>query len=311
MGTTEFAAYILEEMIKKKFSIVAVFSQPDRHKGRNKKLISTPTKRVALENDINVYGFDNVNEHFDLFKELNPDLIITCAFGQKIGISILNLPNFGCINIHASILPKYRGGAPIHYAIMNGEQYTGNTIMYMAETLDSGDVLSQSAIKIEDDDTTSSLSKKLSIDAAQLLFSTLPLLFNRDLRPTKQDDNKVSYAPNIKRELELINFNRDINVVYNHIRGLLYIPGCYFILNNKKIKLFKVEMIKESHNYESSYVLCDNNDYFKIYCKNGYIKVFDFQVEGRKIIEYKNYVNQNKKDIVNGVIINEGVSYGY
>lgn len=311
MGTTDFAAYVLAELLKLKYNVIALFSQPDRQKGRSKKIEPTPTKKIALEYGVDVYGFENVNEHYEMIASLKPDVIITCAFGQKINTLLLNLPNFGCINVHASILPKYRGGAPIHYAIIKGEKYTGNTIMYMVEELDSGAIISQSKIKIAEDDTASSLSIKLREDASTLLLSTLPLLFNRDIRPVKQDETKASYAPTIKRSLELINFNRDINVVYNHIRGLLYTPGCYFVVNGKKVKLFKVEKVAIAHTKASSLIACDNNEYFKIYALNGYIKVFAFQFEGRKITEYQTYVNQNKKDIITGNMVNEGAIYEY
>ncbi|MDR3215762.1 MAG: methionyl-tRNA formyltransferase [Bacilli bacterium] len=311
MGTTDFAAYILERLLLKKYEIVGVFSQPDRKQGRSQEILYTETKKIALQYNKTCYGFDNINEHIDLISELHPDIIITCAFGQKLSSQILNIPNFRCINVHASILPQYRGGAPIHHAIIDGHKKTGNTIMYMEEELDAGAIIAQSIIAIDDDDTTSSLSMKLRVDAANLLISVMPLIFKRDIRALAQDENRVSFAPVIRREWELINFDREINVVYNHIRGLLNVPGCYIVINNIKIKLHHVKMVIDIHDYQTGLVKCDNNEYFKIYALNGYIKVFEFQIAGKKRIKYSDYINQNKKDIIDNIIINEGVKYGY
>lgn len=309
MGTTSFSAYILEELLKAEYNIVALVSQPDRKVGRKQEIKVTPTKEVALKYGIECFGFENINSEYNQIKDLNPALIITCAYGQKLGIDILEIPEYKSINVHASLLPKYRGGAPIHYAIINGENTTGNTIMYMEEGLDMGAMLSQSEVIIDIKDTTSSLSDKLMIDGAELLLKTLPEIFNNKINAVSQDESLVSYSYNIERSFEFIDFNRNIMVVYNHMRGLIKIPGCYAYINDKKIKFYDVFFEEVLHNKEVGLVEVDSKDYFKIYCLNGYIKVYNFQIEGKKAVSFKDYLNGNKLDIITGTVVNKGVEY--
>ncbi|MDF9867432.1 methionyl-tRNA formyltransferase [Bacilli bacterium PM5-3] len=309
MGTTSFSAYILEQLIISKFNIVGLVSQPDRRIGRKKEIKMTPTKEIALQNQIRVYGFENINDNYDVIKELEPDIIITCAYGQKINLDILEIPKYKSINVHASLLPKYRGGAPIHYAIINGEKETGNTIMYMEEGLDTGDIISQSKVMIDINDTTSTLSDKLMVDGANLLIKTLPDIFNDNIKAIQQDKNLVTYSHNIERSFEYIDFNREVIDVYNHMRGLIKIPGCYAILNDKKIKFHSFSFETTSHNLESGVIVVDSNEYFKIACINGFIKVFEFQLEGKKVVSFSSYRNGNKLEIVSDVVLNKGDNY--
>jgi methionyl-tRNA formyltransferase len=305
MGTTRFSAYILEALVEYNYNIIALISQPDRKIGRKQEIMMTPTKEVALSQHIRVYGFEDINDKIDLIRELDPDLIITCAYGQKITKEILEIPRLGAINVHASLLPKYRGGAPIHYAVMNGDKVTGNTIMYMEEGLDTGAMLAKSEVAITLDDTTSTLSDKLMINGANLLIDTLPDLIADEIIPIKQDETLVSYSYNIPRSLEYIDFNRDVLVVYNHMRGLIEIPGCYAHLNNKKIKFYQVAFKKCDVKEVAGTIVVDSAEHFKIACLDGYIKVFKFQLEGKKIIDFKTYSHGNKLEISSGVVMNE------
>ena len=307
MGTTVFSAYILEKLIAEKYNVVAVVSQPDRKVGRKQEIKSTPTKEIALKYGVEIIAFDDINDYVDKIKSFQPDLIITCAFGQKVSKEILDIPKYKCINVHASLLPKYRGGAPIHYAIMNGETTTGNTIIYMEEKLDSGDIISQSNVNIGFDDTTKNLHDTLMVDGANLLIKTLPMVLNDEVSSTKQDENLVTYSHNISRELEYIDFNRDIKVVYNHIRSLITHPSCYSFIDNKKIKYYKVRMKLENHNNPVGLIKIDSKEYFKVYGLGGYIEVYDFQLEGKKAVSFKDYLNGNKLEIVDNKIMNEGV----
>lgn len=307
MGTTVFSAYILEKLIENNYNIVALVSQPDRKIGRKQEIKSTPTKEVALKYGIKTLSYENINEHTDEIKNINPDLIITCAYGQKIENVILQIPRLKSINVHASRLPLYRGGAPIHYAIINGEKYSGNTIMYMEESLDTGDMISMSKVMIDENDTTSQLHDKLMVDGANLLLETLPKVFNNEVEVTKQDNEQSSFAYNISREQEFIDFNRDIDVVYNHMRGLINIPGCYALLKNKKIKFHRIRKEHDIHEYQNGYIEIVSNEYFRVYCDDGYIKVYDFQLEGKKAISFKDYINGNKLEIQTGIVLNEGV----
>lgn len=307
MGTTVFAAYILEQLILNNYNIVALVSQPDRKVGRKREIKATPTKEIALKYDIKTISHENINEHVDDLKDLNPDLIITCAYGQKVSKDILSIPRLGSINVHASRLPLYRGGAPIHYAIINGEQYSGNTIMYMEESLDTGDMIAMSKVAIDEDDTTAILHDKLKIDGASLLLKTLPDILSDKVNAVAQDDKHASFAYNITPQQEFITFNRDVDVVYNHMRGLISVPGGFSLIDNKKIKFHEIRKEHREHNYEPGYIEVANSDYFKVYCENGFIKVFDFQLEGKRRVSFKDYINGNKLEIQTGIVLNEGV----
>lgn len=306
MGTTSFAAYVLEQLIQDEYHIIGVVSQPDRKSGRKQVINYTSTKEVALKHELELLAFDDINEHEDVIEKLRPDLIISCAYGQKVSVDILKIPSYGAINVHASVLPKYRGGAPIHHVLINGEKVTGNTIMYMAETLDSGDIISTSIVPITMEDTYDSLSQKLMMDAAQLLLNTLPRFFDNEIKPLQQDPRQVTYAPVIKREDEYIDFKRDTLSVYNHIRGLISVPGPYALLNDKKIKFLLVKYELTLHENEPGQVVIDNDDYFKIACLDGYILVYQFQIEGKKPIVFTAYLHGNKLEINNDAIINKG-----
>lgn len=311
MGTTDFSAYILEELIKNNFSIKYVITQPDRKVGRKQILTATSVKIIAKKYAIECFDFENINDNYDFISKLSFSILVTCAYGQKISKEILSLSSFLPINIHASLLPKYRGGAPIHYAIINGDKTTGNTIMVMEEGLDSGDIISQSKVVISENDTTTSLSNKLMIDAAKLIIDTLPKIFENKLDKYAQNASLVSYSYNIKRSFELINFNREVLTVYNHMRALMNKPGCYAYINDKKVKFILFDYCNYNHNEIVSSIQFIDKECFVIYCINGYIKIYEFQIEGKKNIKVKDYLNGNKLDIVNNLIVNKGVSYEY
>lgn len=304
MGTTSFAAHILEQLIINNYQVIALVSQPDRAVGRKREIKYTKTKEIALKYDIDVLSYENINEHYDEIKQLNPDLIITCAYGQKISKDILDIPLLKSINVHASLLPKYRGAAPIHYAIIKGEEITGNTIMYMEEALDTGNMIVKSEVVIDEKDTYDSLADKLMIDAANLLLDNIDSILNKENDSIKQDDSKATYAPIIKRSDEFIDFNRDVKEVYNNIRGLISIPGCYAYVNNKKIKFYDVYYANKDS--EVNKVTCFK-EHFEIGCLNGVIIVKEFQLEGKKRVLFKQYRNGNNLDIEDGIFINEGV----
>jgi methionyl-tRNA formyltransferase len=308
MGTSDYAACILQELINNNYNIIGLVSQPDRPFGRKRELKPTYTKEVALKNNIDVFAYENINNHINEINALNADLIITCAYGQFISTDILFHPRLNSINVHSSLLPKYRGGAPIHHAIINGEEETGNTIQYMEAGMDSGDILAQSKVKIDLTDTVSSLYPRLMVDGATLLLSMLPDFIEGNIIAREQDESLVSYASVISKDMEYITYNKDIKTVYNHMRGLINWPGCYSKLNDKKIKFFKVNFREVNHDKECGYIEIDNKDYFKIYCNNGYIKVYNFQIEGKKAIDFRIYLNGNKLELVNGLVLNKGVN---
>lgn len=220
MGTPDFAVPVLERILEDGYLVELVVTQPDRPKGR-KKTMTPPSVKVAAEkNNIPVFQPEKIKDNFEPIQAIEPDLIVTAAFGQILPKELLDIPRYGCINVHASLLPELRGGAPIHYAILNGHQKTGITIMYMAEKLDAGDIISQSEVKITEQDDVGSLHDKLSVIGADLLSDTIPKIFNEQIEPIKQEEALATFAPNITREQEKIKWENSMQQIFDQIRGL-------------------------------------------------------------------------------------------
>jgi methionyl-tRNA formyltransferase len=244
MGTPDFSVLSLKALIENGYEVVGVVTQPDRPKGRKKVLTPPPVKEAALLYNLPTLQpekLKNAVEELEQLRKWAPDLIVTAAFGQLLPKEVLELPPLGCINVHASLLPKYRGGAPIHQAIINGEKETGVTIMYMAEALDAGDILSQVRVPIEEEDDVASMFEKLSVAGAELLASTIPLLKEGKLQPIRQNEAEVTYAWNIKREDEEIEWQKDGNAIYNHVRGLHPFPGSFTRVNGEVLKVWEAK----------------------------------------------------------------------
>ena len=237
MGTPEFAVPILEGLIES-YDVVGVVTQPDKKVGRKQELVPTPIKKVALEHGIKVFQPEKIRKDYEDILAMNPDIIITCAYGQIIPKVILDYPRLGCINVHGSLLPKLRGGAPIHHAILDGYDKTGITIMYMDVKMDNGDIISTSETKIEDTDNLESLHDRLSIMGKELLLKTLPSIINGTNNRIKQNEDEVTFGYNITREEEHIDFNRTSREVFNHIRGLSPFPSAYAVLDDLEVKIY-------------------------------------------------------------------------
>ena len=240
MGTPEFSVPILSMLQEEGYSILAVVTQPDRPVGRKKVLTPTPVKKEALRLGLPVLQPEKLkgSQQMDEILAMQPDIIVTAAFGQILPKEILDAPEFGCLNVHASLLPAYRGGAPIHQAIIDGQNETGVTIMYMAQKLDAGDIISQKSIPIEDGDTTGILFEKLSIVGRDLLKETLPTILSRSNARVVQDENKVTFARNISREQERIDWNQSAKDIYNQVRGLNPWPVAYTTLREEAVKVW-------------------------------------------------------------------------
>jgi methionyl-tRNA formyltransferase len=245
MGTPDFAVPVLRQVINDGFEVIAVVTQPDRPVGRKKVMTPPPVKVEAEKQGIPIYQPEKIREKNELEKvlALKPDLIITAAFGQILPNELLEAPAHGCINVHASLLPELRGGAPIHYAILQGKKKTGITIMYMAEKLDAGDIITQVEVPITEEDNVGTLHDKLSIAGAKLLSETLPLLLEGKLTATPQDETLATFAPNIKREQEKMDWTKSGEEIYNHIRGLNPWPVAFTILDGKILKIWNAEKI--------------------------------------------------------------------
>ncbi len=243
MGTPEFAANTLREVIDAGYNVVGVVSQPDKPVGRKREIKPTPVKEVALAHDIPVLQPAKIQEDYQGLLDLKPDLIITAAYGQIVPMAVLEAPQYGAINVHASLLPKYRGGAPIHQAIIDGETETGVTIMYMVDKLDAGDMLSKIIVPIEERDTVGTMFDKLSAAGAKVLIETLPQLIAGTLTPEAQREEDVTFSPNISRERERLDFSRSGEELYNQIRGMNPFPSAYTLLGSDRLKVYFAEKV--------------------------------------------------------------------
>lgn len=245
MGTPDFSVPVLQQIIKDGYEVIGVVTQPDRPVGRKKVLTPPPVKVEAVKHGIPVYQPEKIRQEEELAKilALKPDLIITAAFGQILPKKLLDAPKFGCINVHASLLPELRGGAPIHYAIIQGKKKTGVTIMYMVEKLDAGDILTSVEVPISENDNVGTLFEKLSTAGAELLSETLPLLLAGRLTPKPQNEEEATFATNIKREQEKIDWEKAGEEIYNHIRGLNPWPVAFTTMEGQVLKIWQSEKV--------------------------------------------------------------------
>jgi methionyl-tRNA formyltransferase len=245
MGTPDFSVPVLRRIIEDGYEVIGVVTQPDRPVGRKKVLTPPPVKVEALKHGIPVYQPEKIRQKDEMEKiiSLNPDLIITAAFGQILPKEILEAPAYRCINVHASLLPELRGGAPIHYALIQGKKKTGITIMYMVEKLDAGDILTQVEVEISEEDNVGSLHNKLSIAGAALLSETLPKLLEGKLNPIPQNNDEATFAYNIKREQEKIDWSKSGEEIYNHIRGLNPWPVAFTTIDGQTLKIWRSEKV--------------------------------------------------------------------
>ncbi len=303
MGTPFFAKTVLQSLVENNFNVTLVVTQPDKEVGRKKIKTFSEVKKYALEKGIEIFQPLKIRNDFQRVIAENPDIIITAAYGQIIPTEILNLPKFKCINLHASILPKYRGGAPIQRSIQNGEQETGISLMYMNEKMDEGDILKIEKIKIDEKDTSLTLFEKLSILASKMIIENLPLIFNNELLAIPQEHDKATYAYNLKKSDEFINFNRDVKIVYNHIRSLINNPIGYGIINNLKLKFHSCSYSEKINGKVNEFIgLID--DSIAIGCDNGTILIDKIQLEGKNILNAKDFYNGIGKKL-KGEIFNE------
>lgn len=300
MGTPSFAVPILSSLIDY-YNVVMVVCQPDKEKDRKGNIIYSPCKTLALENNIEVFQPLKIKEDYAKILDKKPDIIVTAAYGQIIPDEVLNYPKYGCINVHGSLLPKLRGGAPIHHAIINGDKKTGVTIMYMDKKMDAGDIIAQRSIEIEDDIILDDLYSKLSLLGRDLLIDTLPSIIAGTNARIKQNEKEVTFGFNITKEEEKINFNNKAKDIYNLIRGLSTNPGAYGMINGKRMKIYSAEItsIKSLQdpglieNISSNGILVNTNDY-KILLK-------DIKLEGKKRCLVKDFINGIKKEDYVGV----------
>ncbi len=295
MGTPTFSVPILESLIEKT-NVILVVSQPDREKDRKGNLLPTPTKVVAQEHQIEVFQPFKIKEDYQKIIALEPDIIITCAYGQIIPEALLNCPKYGSINVHGSLLPKLRGGAPIHHAIINGDKETGITIMYMAKKMDAGDIIASSAIPIGDDDNLDYIYDKLSYLGRDLLLETLPSIIAGTNSRIAQDEAEVTFGLNITKDEEKINFANTSKNIHNLIRGLSSIPGAYTILDDKRLKVYASKLTNISSKKDPGTIEKIDRTGIYVSTNDNLICLTDIKLEGKKRCLVADFVNGIKAE---------------
>jgi len=285
MGTPDFSVPVLQQILKDGYEVIGVVTQPDRPVGRKKTLTPPPVKVEAEKHNIPVYQPEKIRQSEELAAIINlqPDLIVTAAFGQILPKELLEAPKFGCINVHASLLPELRGGAPIHYSIIQGKEKTGITIMYMAEKLDAGDILTQVEVAIAESDTVGTLHDKLSEAGSKLLSETLPKLLSGSITPIPQDDALATFASNIRRSDELIDWSLTGEEIYNKVRGMNPWPVAFTTYKKEVMKIWSVQKVAKENPDVPGAILAIEEDGFIIGTGNGTaIKVTELQPAGKK-----------------------------
>ena len=305
MGTPDFAKDSLEAVFNAGHNIIGVVTNPDKPKGRGMKMVFSPVKEFALEHNITIYqplNIKNNNEFIEEIKALNPDIICVVAYGKILPKEILNIPQYGCINVHASLLPKYRGAAPIQWAVLNGESVTGVTTMYMNEGMDTGDIILTKEVFIEEDETTGELWNRLSKIGGELLTKTIEKLENGEASRIPQG-NDYTMAPMLSKEMAKINWQeKNSKEIKNLVRGLNPIMGAYTMYESKKIKLWKVEIIENceiEQNWQLPGEILISNDKEGLYIKtiDGIIKVIEIQGENAKRMGICDFLRGNKLEV--------------
>lgn len=304
LGTPDFAVQSLKALISSSHEIVAVVTQPDKPAGRKSVLTPSPVKTTALENGLKVLQYEKISrDGVDDLKALAPDIMVTCAYGQILSRAVLEVAPKGVINVHASLLPKYRGAAPIQYAILNGERETGVTIMQTEEGLDSGDILAVSKVEIGEEETAGELFDRLSEIGAKLLIETLDRIEKGNITPIKQDDSQATYVRMIKKQNALIDWSRPAEELHNFVRGMDPWPVAFTYLNGKTLRIYKVEALKEElDGVPGEAVVCDKKLIVK--CGKGLLKINELQIEGGKRMNAYDFLLGRR--IALGDILNNG-----
>ncbi|MFV0249553.1 MAG: methionyl-tRNA formyltransferase [Bacilli bacterium] len=304
MGTPNFAVPILKALIEN-YKVRAVVTQPDKKVGRDGILKESPIKQLANQHTILVLQPEKLKDDWQLVTDLKPNLIVTCAYGQIVPRELLVYPEYGCINVHASLLPKLRGGAPIHRAIIEGYSKTGVTIMYMNPKLDEGDIITQKEVEITELETASSLHDKLSIAGTKLLLDTLPSILNKTSSRTPQNQDESTYAFNIRREDEQIKFSKTKKQIYNQIRGLNSWPGAYCKIEGKILKVWESRKTDETYpNKFDGQITKLYDDGIGVKVGNGEIVLTLIQLEGKTKMKASDLLNglQNKESLIGKIL---------
>lgn len=302
MGTPEIAVSMLERLWSDGYRIIGVVSQPDKKVGRKQVLQMPPVKQAALAHDIPVYQPIRIRDDYEELMQLDIDLIVTCAYGQFIPSKLLEHPTYGSVNVHASLLPKLRGGAPIHKAIIEGHAESGVSIMRMVKKMDAGAVMAQSHVAIADEDTMGSLYDKLAVSGAQLLSESIPKIIDGSAVFVEQNEAEATFAYTIQKEEEHADFRRDVESVYNHIRGLIPAPCAYVLVNGKKLKFHKVRRLSKKGSAACGEIIGMVDGGYAIACADGLILADELQLEGKAKMEAKVFFNGSGKNLIGCIV---------
>ena len=304
MGTPDFAVPCLDKL-QQNYNVVAVYTQPDRPKGRGQKLAMSPVKVFATEHHIPVYQPEKIKtlECVAQLKELNPDLIVVVAFGQILSKDILDIPKYGCINVHASLLPRWRGAAPIHWSIISGDKKTGVTTMYMDVGLDTGDMILKATTDITEDMTTAMLHDKLMLQGADLLIESLKQIENNTAPREKQDDSLTCYAKMLNSDNCRIDWTKSAVEIHNLVRGLNSWPVAYTTLNGKKFKIWQTKVVDSDKNYEEvGKIIAFTKNSITVATGKGSLELIEVQPPNKAKMSANSYVNGHKKELETGLI---------
>lgn len=301
MGTMDFAVPILKAL-DERYEVVLVVTQPDRPSGRKHELKASSVKEYAISRNLPVFQPERIRKDYQPVIEASPDVIVVAAFGQMIPKAVLEYPKYKCINVHASLLPKYRGGSPMQKSITEGDRETGVSVMYMADKMDAGEILSQRAIPITDQDTLGSIENKLAIIGSELLMETLPKVFEGSIQSIPQNEDEVTFAYNIKREEEFVDFSKTAKQVFDHVRGFNPRPIACTTIDGMELKLLEVQPVYEdmtpyAESVTGEIVKITKSDVF-VKASDGLVALKLIQLQGKKPMEVKAWLNGSGKSIL-------------
>ncbi|MGX9757330.1 methionyl-tRNA formyltransferase [Clostridioides difficile] len=303
MGTPDIAVPCLQKIIDENYEILGVVTQPDKPKGRGKKLGMSPVKELAIENNISVYQPIKARDKdfIETMKSLNPDVMVVVAFGQILPKEILEIPKFGCINVHVSLLPKYRGAAPINWVIINGEEKTGVTTMYMDEGLDTGDMILKTEVNLDENITAGELHDKMMNIGAETLKETLKLIEEGTAPREVQNHEEFSYAPIMNKSLGNIDFSKNANEIHNLVRGVNPWPSAYTTYNGVTMKIWKTKVLEEESTKKAGTIIEVNKDGIKVSTKDKVLLIEEIQMPNKKRMLVGEYIKGNTIEI--GVVL--------
>ena len=294
MGTPDISAYVFEKMIEDGYRFVGLVAQPDHPVGRKGIIEKVPTKVVAEKYNIPVFQPVKIRDDYSFIDEIKPDLVITLAYGQIVPQGFLDKIPLGCLNLHGSLLPKYRGASPIQTALINNEKVTGVTLMEMVKAMDAGRMYAKKVVEIHEDDNSTSLFNKIKIAASELVLEALPKYINGELKGEEQDESLVSFCSTIKPEQEKLDLSLPAKEIVGWIKGLSDEPGAYLYLNNNKLKIYKAKVVDNTVTDGIGTIVKADKSGLYMQAKDGVISLLEIQKEGKKRMDYRSFINGNQ-----------------